>query len=100
MPVTHYVAETKILRRVALNKPRYLWGIHAPTEMANENPPVTEGDIQHALQNGTVLLEEYGRDTRWRVRGKDLDGRSIIIIVAVYEDDNAIKVVTVFSGTK
>jgi hypothetical protein len=98
MPVTHYVAETQTLRRVAKKNPRYLWSKHAPLEMADENPPITESDIRHALLRGTVVLQEGKQDILWRVKGVDLDGRSIVVVLSVDEEENAIKIITAFTG--
>jgi hypothetical protein len=53
-------------------------------------------DIQNGVMNGQVLLQEEKQDRLWRVRGRDLDGRRIQIVVAVCEMELTIKVVTAF----
>jgi chromosome condensin MukBEF ATPase and DNA-binding subunit MukB len=90
-----YVLETQILRRVS-NDPRCGWRFtkHALAEMGNDDR--TANDIQFAVMNGQVVLHEQKRDVLWRVEGRDLDGRRIQIIVAVYEQAIRIKIVTTF----
>ena len=95
MSSPHYVAETQILRRVACNPGcRILWGRHAPQQMAARG--INAEDVIHALMNGQVTLEEYKRDVLWRVRGKDIDGNPLEVVVAVYEETITIKMVTTF----
>jgi hypothetical protein len=57
---------------------------------------INQPDVQSALMNGQVTLQEQKQDTLWRVVGKDIDGRTIEVVVAVYEAEIAIKVVTAF----
>ena len=44
---------------------------------------------------GQVVLEENKQDRLWRVKGRDLDGNAMEVVVAVFEDEKKIKVVTV-----
>lgn len=93
----HYVTETQIVRRVARDQnTRWIWGVHAPKEMSEMDPPATQADVEHVLATGTVILEEYKQDILWRVRGRDLDGRSIQVVAAVDEGERTIKIITVF----
>ena len=53
-------------------------------------------DIEHALTNGQVVLQENKKDILWRVIGQDLDGETIEVVAAVYAEEIVIKVVTAF----
>jgi len=57
---------------------------------------ISQPDVQSALMNGQVTLEEVKRDVLWRVEGKDIDGRRIEVVVAADEGEITIKVVTAF----
>lgn len=46
--------------------------------------------------NGQVILHEQKQDLLWRVKGRDIDGNEIRVVVAVYEEAIIIKVVTTF----
>lgn len=90
-----YVAETQILRGVLSNpKCRFRYTKHALERMAERD--ITDPDVVSALTNGQVTLVEYKTDFVWRVRGKDIDGRSLQVEVAVYEDEVRVKVITAF----
>lgn len=91
----HYVWETQVLRRVATNPDcRFVWTKHALKAVADDNR--TTLDAEQALMNGRVVLQEYKRDILWRVIGSDLDGNRIQVVVAVYEREIIIKVITTF----
>lgn len=95
MAQPHYVSETQILRRVAQNpRCRFIWKKHALKAVADDER--TTLDVEHALMNGRVILEEYKQDVLWRVIGADLDGRRVQAVVAVYEEEIIIKVITTF----
>lgn len=95
MAKPHYVTETQILRKVASDPEcRYIWTKHAPKQMTARG--YTEPDIECALMNGQVVLEERKKDILWRVEGTGIDGGKITVVVAVYAAERAIKVVTVF----
>lgn len=95
MALPHYVTETQILRKIARN-PKCGWRFtsHALVEMANDG--WTADDVQFALMNGQVVLQEQKRDVLWRVEGTDIDGGRIKVVVAVYELTIKIKVITTF----
>jgi len=95
MPQPHYVTETQVLRSVVtVPGRRFIWTSHALERMAARD--VIEADVVEVLTNGQVILEERKQDILWRVRGRDIDGRQLEIVVAVYEESIEIKVVTVF----
>ena len=50
----------------------------------------------NSAQNPGVILEECKQDILWRVDGRDIDGHSLKVVVAVYESTITIKVVTAF----
>jgi hypothetical protein len=93
----HYVTETKAVNDLAAD-PECDWEYtgHALREMQDEDPPITGPDVECALQNGKVTLEEYKKNILWRVHGRDLDLRPIAVVVAVFEKLKKIKVVTAF----
>jgi len=91
----HYVGETQTLRRVANNpKCRFRFTAHALEEMKKDGWTVP--DVQFALMNGQVVLQENKKDILWRVQGTDVDGSALTAIVAVFDLAIEIKVVTVF----
>ena len=95
MAQPHYISETQILRRVARNPNcRFIWTKHAIRAVADDGR--TAGDVELALTNGQVVLHEQKQDLLWRVEGRDIDGERIQVVVAVYEEEIAIKVVTTF----
>lgn len=96
-----YIAETKIVRQLAANIDcEWQWSRHFFDEASAEDPPILQPDVEHALKFGTVIFEEHKKDVLWRVRGKDLDGRSITAVVAVFEKMQMIRVVTVWVQKK
>jgi hypothetical protein len=95
MALPHYVSQTQVLRRVARNPNcRFIWTRHAIKAVADDGR--TTGDVEFALMNGQVVLHEQKQDLLWRVEGKDIDGGRIQVVVAVYEEEIVIKVVTTF----
>lgn len=97
MAEPHYVTETQILRRVARDPNcRFRWTKHA-LQAVKDDGRTTE-DVEYALTNGQVILQEQRKDLLWRARGKDLDGKPVEAVVAVEADEIVIKVVTTFSG--
>src|SRR5687767_5882496 len=98
MPQASYVTETQILHKVAGN-PECRWDYtkHALKRMDPSDRDVSHADIEHALMKGHVILIETNKnDILWRVAGRDVDGRRIEVVVAVFEDEIRVKVVTVF----
>lgn len=96
-----YQNETQTVRRVAAHgNCRWIWTRHFFEEAAEEDPQITQPDVEHALREGRVTLVEHKQDILWRVVGRDLDLRSIVAVVAVFEDELKIKVVTVWVGTQ
>jgi len=86
--------ETARLRKVFANpSKRFRFTRHSFEEMANDD--IFEADIRHVLGGGYVTWIETKTDELWHVEGKDIDGRSIRVIVAVDEAALVIKVVTV-----
>jgi hypothetical protein len=71
---------------------------HALEEMAADE--IIQADVHHVLINGQVTLVEQKRDELWRVEGRNVDGRRITVIAAVYEQEIRIKVVTVWEDKR
>jgi hypothetical protein len=92
----NYRSETLMLRRVA-NDARCRWEFrkHALKELAKDGR--TAADVQYAIMtNSQVTLHELKRDLLWRAEGKDLDGKRIQVVVAVFDAVPKIKVITAF----
>jgi hypothetical protein len=97
MQQPHYVTETQIVKKLAKDRRcKFIWTIHSLEEMTARFPaPATAADVEHCLMSGQVILEEYKRDILWRVKGRDLDGRVMEVVIAVFEEEKRIKVITV-----
>lgn len=91
----HYVNETRVLHEIA-SDPDCCWRFttHALEEMRKDG--WSAPDVKNAVMNGQVMLQEQKRDRLWRVEGRDFDGRRIQVVVAVYEQEITIKVITAF----
>jgi hypothetical protein len=94
--VVRLLAETKRLRVAFddIDDLRFWWTTHGRVEMANDQ--ITAADIDHVCQTGSVTWVEWKSDELWHVEGRDLDGRSIRIVLALIEEETAtvIKVIT------
>lgn len=97
MPKASYVNETQILQELASDPNcRYIWTRHFLVEKMEERQ-IWQADVEYALINSHVeLIETNKKDILWHAIGHDVDGRRLTIVVAVYPDIPAIKVVTVF----
>jgi Domain of unknown function (DUF4258) len=96
MAQPHYVTETQTVRKVA-NDPRCRWKYTPHALQAMIDDGWTALDVEFALMtNGQVVLQEQKRDILWRIEGRDIDGRRIRVVVAVYEQAILIKVITTF----
>lgn len=97
MAQSSFVLETQTIRKMAADPAcKWKWTKHAFERMAEFQPSVTQPDIENALMNGQVILAEYLKDELWRVRGPDLDGQMITVVVAPHSQPLRIKVITVF----
>jgi len=95
MALPQYVKESQILRRIAADPHcRFRWTKHALEEIAKDGR--TTRDIEFSLTNCQVTLEEWKKDRLWRTIGRGIDGEIIEAVVAVYEEEVVIKVVTAF----
>lgn len=88
--------ETAKLRAVmASDTPkRFWWTSHGRQEMRRDE--ILESDVQRVCRNGTVTWVEWKKDEIWHVEGRDIDGRSIRVIMILIEEDgqNILKIVT------
>jgi Domain of unknown function (DUF4258) len=90
-----YANETNVLRAIARDKRcRFIWTKHALEEVGKDGR--TTSDVEHSLMNGQVVLQEQKKDRLWRSIGKDIDGDRIQVVVAVYEEEITIKIITTF----
>ena len=53
-------------------------------------------DVQGGLTRCHVVLQEQKRDVLWRAECSDIDGEKFTVVVAVYELEITIKIVTTF----
>ena len=55
-------------------------------------------DLQHVIERGAVIEDqsEHGQ-TRLRMRGRDVDGRSLELVISVDEGEASMHVVTVIA---
>lgn len=60
--------------------------------MANDD--IIEADVSRVLTLGHVRWLEFKVDELWHVEGKDVDERSIRLVVAVYDDEVVVKIIT------
>ncbi|WP_414462782.1 DUF4258 domain-containing protein [Hyphomicrobium sp. DY-1] len=91
-------AERLICRKIAKDPAcRWVFTLHALDEMSRDmEPPCTQADIKHMLTNCQITWVEFKKDQLWRAVGKDLDGRVITAVVAVFANEPRIKIITVF----
>jgi len=95
MALPQFVSETQLVRRVAANPEcRFRWTKHSLVEVAKERWTAT--DVEYSLTNCQVTLVEWKKDVLYRSVGTSLDGDRIEAVVAVFENEIVIKVVTVF----
>ncbi len=59
-----------------------------------ENDDIRADDIDLILSQGRVTWFEVKRDELLHVEGVDVDGRRIRLVVAVYDDELVIKLIT------
>src|SRR5690242_1750748 len=69
-------------------------------EKGSRADDIIEADMEWVLTRGTVVWVETKKEELWHVEGKDVDERSIRLVVAAYEQDCAIKIVTVMDLAK
>ena len=85
--------ETARLRAVMENPHcRLRFTRHSREEMANDD--IIEADVSRVLTLGHVRWLEFKADELWHVEGKDVDERSIRLVVAVYDDEVVVKIIT------
>ncbi len=66
--------------------------VHARAEMANDS--ILETDVRFVISKSGVCWVEWKKDELWHVEGRDIDGRSIRLVVAVNEAEITVKLVT------
>jgi ABC-type molybdate transport system ATPase subunit len=71
---------------------RFRYTMHCRKEMAKNN--IIEADVRHILKRYGVSWVEWKQDELWHVQGKDVDGRSIRLIIVVNATDVVVKLVT------
>jgi hypothetical protein len=92
-----YIDETQSLRNVIGNpKAQVAYTRHAEEQMMKRQ--IDRMDVRRVLETGTVEAIDLrpGGDETWNVRGRDLDGRDLIVVCAVFEDLIKVKIVTAF----
>jgi hypothetical protein len=95
MPEADFKSETRILRRVVRDpKCRFVFVRHCELRMAERGIAVPA--VLRVLDLGRVAWVEQKQDVVWHVEGRDIDGRRLRVVVAVFEDLIKIKVITTF----
>jgi Domain of unknown function (DUF4258) len=95
MALPQYVTETQIVRRISRDeRRRFIWTKHALEEIVKDSR--TTQDVEFSLTNCQVVLQEDKKDRLWRTVGTSIDGERIEAVIAVYEEEITIKVVTAF----
>jgi Domain of unknown function (DUF4258) len=93
MAAVPLLRETGTLRSVIADPGFHLiLTTHGRKEMAADD--IIEPDVRRVLEWGTVTWIETKQEELWHVEGKDIDGRSIRLVVVVYPDAPAVKLVT------
>jgi len=92
-PQKKLLLETATLRRVWKDpEKRFRISNHARIEMANDG--ILDADVRHVIPRYEVMWVEWKQDELWHVVGRDLDGRSIRLVLAVYPAVITVKLVT------
>lgn len=84
--------ETARLRKLVSYEFTIRYTNHARDEMRADD--IIHADVQVVLSLGRVTWVERKQEPLWHVEGRDVDGRSIRLVVAAYEHVATIKVVT------
>ncbi len=98
MRLDQFTDETRRLHDLARKEViRMAWIGHAEEEMRAD--AISKIDILHICKRGFVSsIEISGKRWRWRVVGRDCDGRAITAIVIPDEESGRITVVTAWAG--
>jgi len=87
--------ETDQLRAMLAGGARISWEIpHARRQAAERDVPIFEAERVIRAGAVTSVETEIGGQDRWRVSGRDADGRPVDVVVKPIED-HTIRVVTV-----
>ena len=85
--------ETSALHHVMMDpEKRIRFTKHSLEEMKDDK--IIEAHVRAVLSDGKVTWIETKRDQLWHVEGRDVDERSIRLVVVVDEAEKRIKVVT------
>ena len=90
--------EAGILRRLARNaNVVFVYRPHALDEMRNDG--LYKIDVENMLRRCAISnIEASDGEDCWRAEGRDNDGRKVTAITVVYEEDEEIKIVTVWAA--
>jgi hypothetical protein len=87
------MTETAALMRVWRNPgARLRITNHAREEMAKDG--ILESDVRYVITHNGVCWIEKKRDLLWHVEGRDIDGKSIRLVLTVVEAEIVVKLVT------
>ncbi len=93
MPRTPMHNETARLRSLLSNPNRQFdFTRHALQEMKNDD--IIADDVILVLERGSVTWVETKKDLLWHVEGRDIDDRSIRLVIAADQANFIVKIVT------
>lgn len=93
MPISPLPKETATLRAVIqASGLRVIFTKHAREEMAKDE--ILSADVDRVLSFGVVTWVETRKEELWHIEGNDVDGRAIRLVVVVYPEEPAVKIVT------
>lgn len=91
---TTLMRETAAFRRLWSAPGRQIrFTTHARKEMRNDQ--IVEADVRFVLARNGVCWMEQKTNELWHVEGNDVDGRSIRVVLAAFEAELVILIVTV-----
>jgi uncharacterized DUF497 family protein len=95
-----HVSNVALIRQRALTKGvAWEYTAHAEREMADDG--IERPDVRNALANcRSVKAQVIDGETRYRATGKDTEGRTITVVVELYETALRICVVTAWKGDR
>jgi hypothetical protein len=89
-------SETARLKAMLAAEARISWSIsHARRQATERQVPMIVAERIVRMGTVTGLEVEVSGQERWRVSGRDPDGRPVDVVVAPIDDENVLRVITV-----
>jgi len=96
-PKPGFHAQLALLQEVFAQSPTVKYYVHAQDQMRDRR--IARQDVRSALASGEVVSTElaYETEERWRVKGYDVDGDALIVVIeAIQSGGDTIVVVAAF----